>query len=124
MPLARYGVLKATILDRRLATTADAHYHLLAGVGTVSWRVAINSWSDLAPSEVAQKERFRRTEGALAATQAALSEGVVPGGGTALLRSAGALDGLSLEGDYARGAEIIRDVLSEHGIRQLHDPGR
>ena len=66
-----------------------------------------------APSEVAQKERFRRTEGALAATQAALSEGVVPGGGTALLRSAGALDGLSLEGDYARGAEIIRDVLSE-----------
>jgi chaperonin GroEL len=66
-----------------------------------------------APSEVAQKERFRRTEGALAATQAALSEGVVAGGGTALLRSAGALDGLSLEGDYARGAEIIRDVLSE-----------
>ena len=42
-----------------------------------------------------------------------MSEGVVPGGGTALLRSAGALDGLSLEGDYARGAEIIRDVLSE-----------
>ena len=54
MPLARYGVLKATILDRRPATTADAHYHLLAGVGTVRWRVAINSWSDLAPSEVAQ----------------------------------------------------------------------
>jgi len=66
-----------------------------------------------APSEVAQKERFRRTEGALAATQAALSEGVVPGGGTALLRAEGALDGLSLEGDYARGAEIVRDVLSE-----------
>ncbi|MDA0161026.1 chaperonin GroEL [Solirubrobacter ginsenosidimutans] len=66
-----------------------------------------------APSEVAQKERFRRTEGALAATQAAMSEGVVPGGGTALLRSAAAVDGVSLEGDYARGAEIIRNVLSE-----------
>ena len=66
-----------------------------------------------APSEVAQKERFRRTEGALAATQAAVSEGVVPGGGTALLRSASALDGLALEGDYARGAEIVREVLSE-----------
>ena len=39
-----------------------------------------------APTEVALKERFRRTEGALAATQAAVSEGVVPGGGTALLR--------------------------------------
>jgi chaperonin GroEL len=66
-----------------------------------------------APSEVAQKERFRRTEGALAATQAAMSEGVVPGGGTALLRSASAIDGVKLEGDYARGAEIIRNVLSE-----------
>jgi chaperonin GroEL len=66
-----------------------------------------------APSEVAQKERFRRTEGALAATQAAVSEGVVPGGGTALLRSARALDALSLAGDYARGAQIVRSVLSE-----------
>ena len=66
-----------------------------------------------APSVVAQKERFRRTEGALAATQAAMSEGVVPGGGTALLRSAAAVDGVELEGDYARGAEIVRNVLSE-----------
>jgi chaperonin GroEL len=66
-----------------------------------------------APTEPALKERFRRTEGALAATQAAVSEGVVPGGGTALLRAAGALDALSLSGDYARGAEIVRSVLSE-----------
>jgi chaperonin GroEL len=66
-----------------------------------------------APSEVAQKERFRRTEGALAATQAAMSEGVVAGGGTALLRSAVAVDAVQLEGDYARGAEIVRNVLSE-----------
>ena len=66
-----------------------------------------------APTEPALKERFRRTEGALAATQAAVSEGVVPGGGTALLRAAGALDSLSLTGDYARGAEIVRSVLSE-----------
>src|SRR4051812_1029728 len=66
-----------------------------------------------APTEPALKERFRRTEGSLAATQAAVSEGVVPGGGTALLRSASALDSLELSGDYARGAEIIRSVLSE-----------
>src|SRR3954453_17584344 len=64
-----------------------------------------------APSEVAQKERFRRTEGALAAPQAAVSEGVVPGGGTALLRSARTLDALSLSGDYARVADIVRNVL-------------
>jgi chaperonin GroEL len=66
-----------------------------------------------APTEPALKDRFRRTEGALAATQAAVAEGVVPGGGTALLRAAGALDALALEGDYARGAEIVRSVLSE-----------
>jgi chaperonin GroEL len=66
-----------------------------------------------APTEPALKDRFRRTEGALAATQAAVSEGVVPGGGTALLRAAAALDALELEGDYARGAEIVRSVLGE-----------
>jgi chaperonin GroEL len=66
-----------------------------------------------APTEVALKERMRRTEGALAATEAAVSEGVVPGGGTALLRAAPALDGLALEGDYARGAQIMRSVVAE-----------
>ena len=59
------------------------------------------------------REKFRRTEGALAATRAAVSEGIVAGGGTALLRAAPSLDGLELEGDYARGAEVIRRVLSE-----------
>jgi chaperonin GroEL len=59
------------------------------------------------------KEKFRRTEGALAATRAAVSEGIVPGGGTALLRCAPAVDALELEGDYARGAEVVRRVLSE-----------
>ena len=54
MPLESYGVLKATLLDRRLATARDAHYQVLAGVGTARWRIAINSWSDVAPSEVAQ----------------------------------------------------------------------
>jgi chaperonin GroEL len=66
-----------------------------------------------APTEVALKERFRRTEGALAATQAAVAEGIVAGGGTALLRCAPALDALELEGDYARGADIVRAVLAE-----------
>ncbi len=66
-----------------------------------------------APAEVVLKERFWRTEGALAATQAAVAEGIVAGGGTALLRSARALDALELEGDYARGVEIVRSVLGE-----------
>jgi uncharacterized protein YukJ len=54
MPLERYGVLKARILDRRPASARDAHYQLLCGVGTARWRVAINAWSDVKPSEVAQ----------------------------------------------------------------------
>ena len=66
-----------------------------------------------APTEVALKERFRRTEGALAATQAAVAEGIVAGGGTALLRCVPALDALELEGDYARGADVVRGVLAE-----------
>ena len=53
MPLQSYGVLKATILDRRLATDRSGHYQMLCGVGTTRWRVAINARSDLPPSEVA-----------------------------------------------------------------------
>ena len=59
------------------------------------------------------KEKFRRTEGALAATRAAVSEGVVAGGGTALLRAESALDDTGLQGDYLRGAEVVRRVLAE-----------
>ena len=53
MPLKTYGVLKTTILDRRLATERSAHYQLLCGVGTTRYRVAINARSDLSPSEIA-----------------------------------------------------------------------
>lgn len=66
-----------------------------------------------APAEVVLHERVRRTQGALDATRAAVSEGVVAGGGTALLRSGRVVDDLQLEGDYARGAEIIARVLHE-----------
>ena len=64
------------------------------------------------------QEKFRRTEGAVAATRAAVSEGVVAGGGTALLRaqlalSDAALAERGLHGDYLRGADVIRSVLSE-----------
>ncbi|MGB9185787.1 MAG: chaperonin GroEL [Solirubrobacteraceae bacterium] len=59
------------------------------------------------------KEKFRRTEGALAATRAAVSEGIVAGGGSALLAAESALDDTGLEGDYLRGAEVIRSVLAE-----------
>jgi chaperonin GroEL len=66
-----------------------------------------------APTEVVLRERMRRTEGALAATQAAVAEGIVAGGGTALLRAAPALDALSPDGEYGRGVDVVRTVLSE-----------
>ncbi|HEV7752806.1 MAG TPA: chaperonin GroEL [Baekduia sp.] len=66
-----------------------------------------------AATDVELKERHRSAEGALAATRAAMDEGIVPGGGTALLRAEIALDDLDLEGDYATGADIVRRVLTE-----------
>jgi chaperonin GroEL len=66
-----------------------------------------------AATDVVLSEKRHRTEGALAATRAAVSEGIVPGGGTALLRAEEALESLELEGDYATGADLVRRVLSE-----------
>jgi chaperonin GroEL len=66
-----------------------------------------------APTEVVLNDRMRRTHGALAATEAAVAEGIVPGGGTALLRSAPALDELAQDGEYGRGVDVVRSVLSE-----------
>jgi chaperonin GroEL len=62
---------------------------------------------------VESKERLRRTEGSLAAARAAMSEGIVAGGGTALLRAEAALDGVSLEGDRGAGIDVVRAALSD-----------
>jgi chaperonin GroEL len=64
-------------------------------------------------TDVELGDKRRRTDGALAATRAAVAEGIVPGGGTALLRAESALDDLALDGDYAAGADIVRRVLAE-----------
>jgi chaperonin GroEL len=64
-----------------------------------------------AATETELKERKDLLEDAKSATAAALAEGIVAGGGVALLRSAKALDKLQLEGDEAAGAKIIRSVL-------------
>jgi chaperonin GroEL len=65
-----------------------------------------------APTEAELKEKKARVEDALHATRAAVEEGVVPGGGVALIRAEGALNKLELDGDQALGAEVIRQVLS------------
>lgn len=66
-----------------------------------------------AATDVELAEKRQRAEGALAATRAAVAEGVVAGGGTALLRAEDALGDLVLEGDYAIGADVVRRVLAE-----------
>ena len=64
-----------------------------------------------AATEVEMKEKKARFEDALAATRAAIEEGIVPGGGIALLRAAAALGHLELEGDQETGLNIIRRSL-------------
>jgi chaperonin GroEL len=71
-----------------------------------------------AATETEMKEKKARVEDALNATRAAVEEGVVPGGGVALLRAAKGLDGLKLSGDEATGAQIVRRALEEP-IRQI-----
>jgi len=71
-----------------------------------------------APTEVELKDRKRRTEGSLSATRAAAEEGILPGGGVALLNALPALDKLSLGGDEVTGANIIKRALEEP-LRQL-----
>jgi len=66
-----------------------------------------------AATEVELKEKKHRIEDALSATRAAIEEGIVPGGGVALIRAEGTLDKLDLTGDEATGAKIVRDALSE-----------
>jgi chaperonin GroEL len=71
-----------------------------------------------AGSEVEQKYRQTRVEDALSAARAGVEEGMVPGGGVALLNAIEALDKLNLTGDAATGVNILRRALEEP-IRQL-----
>ncbi len=69
-------------------------------------------------TETAMKEKKARVEDALNATRAAVEEGIVPGGGVALLRASKALDNLKLSGDEATGVDIVRRALEEP-LRQI-----
>jgi chaperonin GroEL len=71
-----------------------------------------------AATEVELKEKKARVEDALHATRAAVEEGIIPGGGVTLLRAAGVIEGLKLDGDQKVGADILRRALEEP-VRQL-----
>jgi chaperonin GroEL len=66
-----------------------------------------------AHTEVELKEKKHRIEDAVSATRAAIEEGIVAGGGSALVHAASALDALTLEGDEATGAQIVRRSVVE-----------
>ena len=71
-----------------------------------------------AATETEMKEKKARVEDALHATRAAVEEGIVPGGGVALLRCVAGLDDLKLDGDQAVGVTILKRALKEP-IRQI-----
>ncbi len=71
-----------------------------------------------AATEVELKLRKTRVEDALSATRAAVEEGIVPGGGVALLHAAAALDKLDVEGDTRTGVNIVKRALEEP-LRQI-----
>ena len=71
-----------------------------------------------AATEVERKEKKARVEDALHATRAAVEEGIIPGGGVALLRAQSALDKLKVEGGQSVGVDILRRAL-EAPIRQI-----
>jgi chaperonin GroEL len=71
-----------------------------------------------AATEIEMKEKKARVEDALHATRAAVEEGIVPGGGTALIRCQDCIDGLKLEGDELIGSKIVQRAI-ESPLRQL-----
>src|SRR5207302_7422417 len=66
-----------------------------------------------AATETEMKEKKARVEDALHATRAAVEEGIVPGGGVALIRARKALDSLNVSGDEKTGVDIVRRALEE-----------
>jgi chaperonin GroEL len=80
-------------------------------IGALSGKVAVISVGAPTPAEL--KELQHRVEDALSATRAAMAEGIVAGGGVAILHAASALDDLEVKDDYAIGVEIVRQALRE-----------
>ncbi len=86
--------------------------HLSERLARLAGRVAVIHVG--AATAVELKEKQRRTEGALAATRAAVEDGILPGGGTALVNAERVLTGTNgTVGEAALGAEIVRAALSE-----------
>jgi chaperonin GroEL len=80
-------------------------------IGSLTGKVAVIRVG--APTNAELNELQHRVEDALSATRAAMAEGIVAGGGAALMHSETALDALEVKDDYATGVEIVRRVLTQ-----------
>ena len=103
----RLGQLRAELERATFGIDGDV---LSERIGALSGKVAVIRVGAPTPAEL--KELQHRVEDALAATRAAMAEGIVAGGGAALLHAAAALDDLQVKDDYATGVEIVRRVLT------------
>jgi chaperonin GroEL len=103
----RLGQLRAELGRATFGIDEDV---LSERIGALSGRVAVVKVGAPTPAEL--KELQHRVEDALAATRAAMAEGIVAGGGAALLHADRALDDLQVKDDYATGVEIVRKVLT------------
>jgi chaperonin GroEL len=110
---ARVKLLRAQIDD---ATSDYDREKLQERLAKLAGGVAVIKVGAATESEM--KEKKARVEDALHATRAAIEEGIVPGGGVALLRTLGALEKLKLTGDRQYGVNIVRRALEEP-LRQI-----
>lgn len=95
--------------ERERATYGRDEDVLTERIGALSGKVAVIKVGAPTPAEL--KELQHRVEDALSATRAAIAEGIVAGGGVALLRAATVLDELDVSADYATGVDIVRRTL-------------
>ncbi|MDT5118997.1 MAG: chaperonin GroEL, partial [Mycobacterium sp.] len=104
----RIAQLRAELQRAKFGIDSDV---LTERIGALSGKVAVIKVG--APTNAELTELQHRVEDALSATRAAMAEGIVAGGGAALMHAASALDELQVEKDYAVGVDIVRRALSE-----------
>ena len=104
----RVNQLRAELARAQFGVDEDV---LTERIGALTGKVAVIRVGAATPAEL--KELQHRVEDALSATRAAMAEGIVAGGGAALLHAERALADLGLEGDYATGADIVLRALAE-----------
>jgi chaperonin GroEL len=115
--MARVGLIKKQIED----TSSDYDREKLQErLAKLAGGVAVINIG--AATETEMKEKKDRVEDALHATRAAVEEGIVPGGGVALLRAVKPLENLTLEGDEAVGADIVKRAITAP-LKQLAKNG-